>query len=115
MMAANLKRVHAAGIPIAMGTDAGNPLTLHGPSVYLEMEAMVAAGLTPTDVLVAATRTSAAAMGRSKDLGTLERGKIADLVVLDADPLADIRNLRRVRQIMRGGKLHERSALEYHE
>src|SRR4029450_13552572 len=45
--AANLKRVADAGIPIAMGTDAGNPLTLHGPSVYAEMEAMQAAGLTP--------------------------------------------------------------------
>ena len=63
-------------------------------------------------VVVAATRTSADAMGRLNDLGTLERGKIADLVVLDADPLADIRNLRRVHQIMRW-QLHERNALEY--
>ena len=113
IMAANLKRVHDAGIAIAMGTDAGNPLTLHGPAVYLEMEAMVAAGLTPMEVIVASTRTSAHAMGRLKDFGTLERGKSADLVVLDADPLADIHNVRRVRAVMRAGQLHQRTALQY--
>jgi imidazolonepropionase-like amidohydrolase len=113
IMTANLIRVRDAGIPIAMGTDAGNPLTLHGASVYLEMEAMAAAGMTPMEVIVAATRTSADAMRRLNDFGTLERGKLADLVVLDADPLADIHNMRRVRQVMRGGVLHERSALEY--
>src|SRR5262249_47185656 len=89
-MAANLKRVRDAGIPIAMGTDAGNPLTLHGPSVYAEMEAMQAAGLTPTEVLVSATRNGARAMRREKDLGTVEKGKLADLLVVGADPTADV-------------------------
>src|SRR5213596_2322722 len=56
---ANLKRVHDAGIPVAFGTDAGNPLTLHGASVFMELEAMQAAGLKPVDVLRAATRTAA--------------------------------------------------------
>lgn len=112
VMADNLRRVHAAGIPVAMGTDAGNPLTLHGASVYNEMEAMAAAGLTPMDVLVAATRTAARAMGR-EDLGTLEAGKAADLVVLDADPLADVRNLRAVRLVARGGEVWTRAELEY--
>ena len=108
----NLRRVHAAGIPVAMGTDAGNPLTLHGASVYNEMEAMAAAGLTPMDVLVASTRTAARAMGRN-DIGTLEAGKAADLVVLDADPLADVRNLRAVRLVARGGEVWTRAELEY--
>ena len=62
---------------VALGTDAGNPLTLHGPSVYDELEAMQAAGLTPAQVLVAATRDSARALGREKDLGTVEKGKQA--------------------------------------
>ena len=75
--AANLKRVRDAGIPIAMGTDAGNPGTLHGPSVYAEMEAMQAAGMTPMEVLVASTKGGARAMGRD-DVGTLEKGKRAD-------------------------------------
>lgn len=103
--AANLKRVAAAGIPIALGTDAGNPLTLHGPSVYAEMEAMQTAGLTPLEVLVAATRGSARALGREKDLGTVEKGKQADLLILGADPAADIKNVRQVRFVMRGGAL----------
>jgi penicillin G amidase len=111
--AANVRRVHAAGIPIAMGTDAGNPLTLHGPSVYLEMEALQRAGLTAMEVIVAATRNGALAMNRLDDLGTIEAGKSADLVVLAADPTADIRHVRRVEQVMRGGRLHARAALEW--
>ncbi len=105
IMAANLKRIVEAGIPVAMGTDAGNPLTLHGPSVYAEMEAMVAAGLTPAQVLVASTRGGSLAMGRDKEVGTVEKGKVADLLVLTADPAADVANLRRVDRVMRGGVL----------
>jgi imidazolonepropionase-like amidohydrolase len=110
--AANLKRVHDAGIPVAMGTDAGNPLTLHGASVFREMEAMAAAGLTPMQVLVASTRNAARVMGR-EDIGTLERGKLADLVVLGADPLANVANLRQVRLVARGGEVWTREELEY--
>jgi imidazolonepropionase-like amidohydrolase len=109
----NVRRVHAAGIAVAMGTDAGNPLTLHGPSVYLEMEALHAAGLTPMQVIVAATRNGALAMGRLADFGTIERGKIADLLVLRADPVADIRNARTVELIVRGGTVHRRSDLTF--
>jgi imidazolonepropionase-like amidohydrolase len=99
----NLARVVKAGIPVAMGTDAGNPLTLHGPSVYAEMEAMQAAGMTPMEVLVASTRGGAMALGREEDLGTITKGRIADLIVVDADPSADARNLRRLRYVVRGG------------
>lgn len=112
--AANLKRVLEAGIPVAMGTDAGNPLTLHGPSIYAEMEAMQAAGLTPLQVLVASTRGGALAMGRDKDLGTVEKGKLADLLIVAGDPTADVANLRKVRLVVRGGvmrTIEELSAL----
>jgi imidazolonepropionase-like amidohydrolase/ketosteroid isomerase-like protein len=112
VMYANLRRVRDAGIPIAMGTDAGNPLTLHGASVFREMEAMAEAGMTPMEVLVASTRTAARAMGRT-DIGTLEPGKLADLVVLDADPLASVSNLRRIRLVARGGEIWTREELEY--
>ena len=101
---ANLGVVFRAGITVAMGTDAGNPLTLHGPSVYWEMQRMQEAGMSPMDVLVSATRNGALAMGRA-DIGTLQAGKLADLVVLDADPTADIGNVRDVRYVMRGGAL----------
>ena len=103
VMAANLKRVRDAGLPIAMGTDAGNPGTLHGISVYAEMEAMQAAGMAPMDVLVSATRVAARAMGREKEIGTVEKGKLADLLVLGADPSADIANARKVKGVVRGG------------
>lgn len=105
MMASNLKRVSDAGIPIAMGTDAGNPLTLHGPSVYGEMEAIQAAGMTPMQVLVASTRGGSLAMGVEKLTGTLEKGKSADLIVVEADPTKDIANLRKLRFVMRAGVL----------
>jgi len=100
---ANLKRVRDSGIPIAMGTDAGNPGTLHGPSVYAEMEAMQAAGMTPMEVLVAATKGGSRALSREKEIGTVEKGKRADLVVFAKDPAADIANARSVKGVVRGG------------
>jgi imidazolonepropionase-like amidohydrolase len=110
--AANLKRVADAGIPIAMGTDAGNPLTLHGPSVYAEMEAMQAAGMTPMQVLVASTRGGALAMGLQKTTGTVEKGKTADLLVVASDPAADVAALRKVQFVARAGVV--RSIEELH-
>lgn len=102
---ANLRRVHEAGIPVAMGTDAGNPGTLHGPSIYAELEAMQAAGIAPAELLVMATRNGARAMGRD-DIGTLEVGNYADLIVVSEDPLADVKNLRHVTHVMKAGELH---------
>jgi imidazolonepropionase-like amidohydrolase len=99
----NLKRVALAGIPVAMGTDAGNPLTLHGPSVYAEMEAMQAAGMSPMQVLVASTLGGARAMGGEKAFGTVEKGKDADLVVVAADPVSDIKNMRKLKWVVRAG------------
>ena len=101
----NLKRVVAAGIPVAMGTDAGNPLTLHGPSVYAEMEAMQAAGMTPMQVVVASTAVAARAMRADKESGTIEKGKDADLLVVAGDPTKDVANLRKVRYVARRGVL----------
>lgn len=105
MVGANLLVAHRAGIPIAMGTDAGNPLTLHGPSVYGEMEAMQRAGMKPMEVIVASTRGGALAMGGPKEFGTVEPGKSADLLIVGADPTRDVKALRRVRWVMRAGVL----------
>ena len=102
-MAENLMRVHRAGIPIAMGTDAGNPLTLHGPAIYAEMETMQRDGMTPMDVIVSATRNGARAMGRDAEFGTIAPGKAADLLIVAADPTRDVANLRRVAGVVRGG------------
>lgn len=107
VMAANLVRVAAAGITIAAGSDAGNIGTIHGPSLHRELELMVEAGLTPAQVLVAATRGSAAAMGRLQDLGTVEAGKLADMVILNGDPTADITNSRKIDRVIKGGMVFD--------
>ncbi len=101
----NLERVHAAGITVATGTDAGNPGTLHGPSIYREMELMAQAGMSPMDVLVASTRNGARAMNREDDLGTLEVGKAGDVVVLAENPLENVANFRTVQTVIKGGKI----------
>jgi imidazolonepropionase-like amidohydrolase len=101
--AQNLKALVAAGIPIATGTDAGNPLTLHGPAIYSEMESMQKAGMTPMQVLVSSTAVAARAMRRETEFGTVEKGKDADLVIVSADPSADIANIRKIRYVVRGG------------
>ena len=102
-MAKNLIAVRDAGIPIVTGTDAGNPLTLHGPSIYAEMEAMQRAGLTPMEVLVASTATAGRVLPLAEKLGMVRPGYAADLVIVGADPTADVANLRQVKWVVRGG------------
>ena len=99
----NARRLHEAGVTVAMGTDAGNPGTLHGPSVYREMELLSMAGMSPSEVLTASTRGAAEAMGRADDLGTLEPGKLADLVVLSENPLDSVANFSSVSRVVKGG------------
>jgi imidazolonepropionase-like amidohydrolase len=111
MMAANLRRVYATGATIVVGTDAGNPLEFHGPSIFSELEAMQEAGLPAADLVVMATRNGAQAMRRSNDFGTLEAGKLADLLVLAEDPRADVRAFRSLTHVMRGGRLYEQARL----
>ncbi len=90
IQARNLARVHEAGVTIGFGTDGSSPYAAH-----LELEHMVMAGMPPMDVIVAATRNSAALAGLD-DVGTLEPGKSADFVVLDGNPLADITQTRQI-------------------
>jgi imidazolonepropionase-like amidohydrolase len=111
MDAENLRRVHQAGATIVTATDAGNPLTLHGPSIFNEMEAMQAAGLTAADIIVMSTRNGARAMKREADFGTLEQGKLADLLVLASDPLANVQAFRSRTHVMRGGRLLDVASL----
>jgi imidazolonepropionase-like amidohydrolase len=109
--AENLQRMYAAGIPIAMGTDAGNPGTAHGPSVFGEMEAMQQAGMPARAVFASATIIAARALGLEKEIGSVEPGKRADLVVFGADPTADARNARQVRFVVRNGVLRAHDEL----
>jgi imidazolonepropionase-like amidohydrolase len=98
----NLKTLFDAGIPIAMGTDAGPAARFPGYFEHLELDLMVAAGLTPAQTLRSATAVSAKCLGLN-DVGTLEKGKWADFVVLGADPLADIKNTKQLRAVYIAG------------
>jgi cytosine/adenosine deaminase-related metal-dependent hydrolase len=100
----SLMLLEAAGVRIVGATDAGNIGTLHGPALHREFELMASAGMRPSDIIVSATRNAAAVMGRQSEVGTLERGKFADLVILDADPTIDIKNTRKIFKVMKGGQ-----------
>lgn len=103
----NLARVHAAGVTVAAGSDAGNIGTLHGPALHHELELMSQTGLSPREILIAATRNGAINMGREHDLGTLQPGKLADMVILNANPLEDIRHTRRITFIVKDGVIYQ--------
>ena len=108
-----LKTIHDAGIQVAIGTDAGTANVPFGWGLHREMAIYVEAGLTPMQAIVAATATGAAQippLGEA-DFGTLVPGKVADLVVLDADPLVDIRNTQRIDRVMRLGEWVDRTRL----
>jgi uncharacterized protein (TIGR02246 family) len=107
----NLKRVHDAGITIAAGTDAGNIGTQHASSFYNEAVHMVASGLSPKDVLLTATRGGARMMGRAHELGSIAPGKLADIVLLAADPLADIEAIAHVQTVVSDGRVFDASAI----
>jgi imidazolonepropionase-like amidohydrolase len=102
-----VKALHDAGVPIVAGTDEGIP----GHSVHREIELYVEAGLTPMEALQAATIVAARAMKMDADLGSIERGKRADLVVLNANPLDAIRNIRSVRWTISDGRVYDAPAL----
>ena len=104
----NLKTLADAGVTIAMGTDTGPVGRFQGYFELMELELMAKAGLTPRQVLTAATRDAARCMQLDRDLGTIEAGKWGDFVVLDADPLTDISNVRRIHSVWIAGNKVQR-------
>ncbi|MDY6946737.1 MAG: amidohydrolase family protein [Pseudomonadota bacterium] len=106
---ASVLKLHRAGARILVGTDA--PLTLIGLSTHNELRELVRAGLTPFEALQLATVVPAELLGQRADLGSIEVGKLADMVIVEGDPLADIRNARNVRQVIVNGRLYGPEAL----
>jgi imidazolonepropionase-like amidohydrolase len=100
---ANLKKLSDAGVGIAMGTDTGPPARFQGYFEQMELELMAKAGLTPAQVLAASTREAARCQKLDATVGTLEANKWADFVVLDADPLANVSNVRKISDVYVAG------------
>lgn len=103
MASKNLKTLVDAGVKVAFGTDSGPPRRFQGYFEHWEMELMAGAGLTPNQIITIATKNSAEFLG-AKDLGTLQAGKWADLVVLTKNPLDDIKNARSIETVMIAGQ-----------
>lgn len=101
-----------AGVEFMAGTDVGGAYTYYGFSLHDELALFVEAGFTPLEALQAATRNPARFLGRLNSRGTVERGKLADLVLLEADPLEDIRNTRRVNAVVLNGRYLPKEALQ---
>jgi imidazolonepropionase-like amidohydrolase len=104
----NVRRLNEAGKDIiALGTDRSS-----GADVHRELELIVAGGVSPADAIVIATRNAARLLGRLDEIGTIEAGKLADLVLLDADPTADINHAKRISLVIKNGVVVDRAALD---
>ena len=111
LMAASLRivgKMNAAGVPIMAGTDTAAPFVFPGSSLHEELALLVEAGLTPMQALQAATKYPAEFLGKLQSQGTVEQGKVADLVLLDANPVDDIHNTQKILAVILRGKLLDR-------
>lgn len=103
IMSINVRKLVRAGVTVITGTDAGNIGTMHASSYIQELEAMLSAGLTPAEILKASTLNPAVAFGKEKSLGSIEAGKLADLILLDKNPLESIHNLNSINLVIKSG------------
>jgi imidazolonepropionase-like amidohydrolase len=103
---------YRAGVPVMVGTDAGDTFVFAGSSVHDELEELIRAGLSPAEALRAATRSAAEFLGLENQFGVIEPGHAADLVLLTADPLADIKNTRRIDAVLLRGRYLDRAELD---
>jgi imidazolonepropionase-like amidohydrolase len=104
------ERARRAGILLVFGTDAGGYLAIHGEE-YKALYGETRMGSTPMQTLLMATRDAAKALGREEELGTIEKGKLADMIIVDGNPLADMRNLHRIDRVIKGGMVYSPSDL----
>jgi imidazolonepropionase-like amidohydrolase/ABC-type polysaccharide/polyol phosphate export permease len=107
----NLKRAHAHGVPLVTGTDAGNLLVIHGPTVQQELELWMQAGISPAEALQAATNNAARLLNATDHIGSIAPGKDADLLIVDGNPLEDITATERISLVVFKGERLDRSEL----
>jgi imidazolonepropionase-like amidohydrolase len=103
----NLRKINDAGGVLVAGTDQTT-----GPALHRELELLAGAGIPPLEIIRIATLNGAIFLGKERELGSIEEGKIADLVLLGADPVQDINNARQIVEVIKGGKLVDRSGLD---
>jgi imidazolonepropionase-like amidohydrolase len=96
-------KMHEAGVQIALGTDAGAPGVVIGKAAHMELKLLIESGLTPMEAIVAGTMSAAAVIRRADDLGTIEPGKLADLIVVASDPLSDVSSSLQIQVVVRDG------------
>ena len=104
--------MHRAGVPFMAGTDLSGAYIFAGFSLHDELALYVKAGFTPLEALQAATRNPAIFLGELNSQGTVERGKAANLVLLEANPLEDIRNTQRINAVVLNGRLLPKDQLQ---
>jgi imidazolonepropionase-like amidohydrolase len=97
--------LYRTGVPLLAGTDTAEPYVPPGFSLHQELELLVDSGLTPAAALQAATINNARALKKSEELGSIDEGKMADIVILNANPLEDIKNTRNIYMVIKGGAI----------
>ena len=100
-----VKILHSAGVNMAAGTDSGTPGVVIGKGLHKELELMVEAGISPMEAIMAGTRNAADNLGKTNELGTIEPGKLADIIAVSGDPLKDIRDTREIKLVIKDGKI----------
>ena len=108
----SIKQMHALSVPILAGTDLGNPFVIAGFSLHDELELFVKAGLTPLQALQTATINPSKFLKTTDSLGTIKKGNLADLVLLDENPLENINNTRKIAAVIINGQFLDRKALD---
>jgi imidazolonepropionase-like amidohydrolase len=112
----NLLSAYHAGVPLVLGTDSGNLGTFHGPAVHREMELWQDAGILPADILKAATSNAANLLGAGNRIGKVSKGYEANLLIVDGNPLEDIRGTRRISDVFfKGERVRRATLFESHE